>query len=78
MVISWKKNKDATGYEIMASPKKKFNRKTLSREYKKVTSRSISGWKSKTKYYVRVRAYKKIGKTKYYGAWSNVRSARVK
>ena len=78
MVISWKKDKDATGYQVMASPKKKFNSGTFSHEYKKVTSRSIKGWRSKKKYYVRVRAYKKVGKTKYYGEWSKVKAVKVK
>ncbi len=78
MIVSWKKNKDATGYRVMISQKKNFTRGTFKREYKKVTSGTIRHWKSKTKCYVRVQAYKKVGKTKYYGAWSNVKSVRVK
>ncbi len=77
--ISWKKDKSVTGYEIYVSPKKDFSRETIKRIYKKNTvSKTISGWKSKRKYYVKIRGYKKIGKTKYYGAWSNVRKVKIK
>jgi hypothetical protein len=34
--------------------------------------------KSKTKYDVRIRAVTTIGKTKYIGAWSPVKRAKVK
>ncbi len=77
--ISWKKDKSVTGYEIYVSPKKDFSRETIKRTYKKNTvSKTISGWKSKRKYYVKIRGYKKIGKTKYYGAWSNVKKVKIK
>ena len=77
--ISWKKDKKVTGYEIYVSPKKDFSRETIKRNYKKNTvSKTISGWRSKRTYYVKIRGYKKIGKSKYYGAWSNVKKVKVK
>ena len=79
MKISWKKDKKVTGYEIYVSPKKDFSRETIKRNYKKNTvSKTISGWKSKRTYYVKIRGYKKIGKVKYYGAWSSVKKVKVK
>lgn len=45
---------------------------------KSVNKMSIVGVQSKKTYYVKVRAYKKVGKTKYYGAWSEVKSAKIK
>ncbi len=79
MKISWKKDKTVTGYEIYVSPKKDFSRGTIKRTYKKNTvSKTIIGWKSKKTYYVKIRGYKKIGKVKYYGAWSNVKKVNVK
>ncbi len=79
MKISWKKDKKVTGYEIYVSPKKDFSRETIKRNYKKNTvSKTISGWKSKRTYYVKIRGYKKIGKAKYYGAWSSVKKVKVK
>ncbi|MDR1151589.1 MAG: fibronectin type III domain-containing protein, partial [Bifidobacteriaceae bacterium] len=44
----------------------------------KVKSGIITGLKSKTKYDVRVRAVTTIGKTKYVGAWSAAKRAKVK
>ena len=77
--ISWKKDKKVTGYEIYVSPRKDFSRETIKRNYKKNTvSKTISGWRSKRTYYVKIRGYKKIGKVKYYGAWSNVKKVKVK
>ena len=29
-------------------------------------------------YYVKIRAYKKVGKTKYYGEWSKVKKVKIK
>ena len=34
--------------------------------------------KAKKRYYVRIRTYKQAGKTKYYSAWSTVKSAKTK
>ena len=31
----------------------------------------------KKKYYVKIRAYKKVGKTKYYGEWSRVNTVKI-
>ncbi len=44
----------------------------------KTTSATIKKLKGGKKYYVRVRTYKTVGKTKYYSAWSNVKNAKVK
>ncbi len=79
MKISWKKDKTVTGYEIYISLKKDFSRGTIRKTYKKnMASNAISGWKSKKTYYVKIRGYKKIGKSKYYGDWSNVKRVKVK
>lgn len=77
--ILWRKDKSVTGYEVYVSPKKDFSRKTIRRVYKKNTvSKTITGWKSRRTYYIKVRAYKTIGKNKYYGPWSNVKKVKVK
>lgn len=79
MKILWKKDKSVTGYEAYASPKKDFSSKTRRQIYKKNTvSRLISGCESKKTYYVKIRAYKTIGKNKYYGPWSNVKKVKIK
>lgn len=79
IALSWKKNKSASGYEIYVSTKKDFSSNTIKRSYKKSTlSKTISGWRSKQTYYVKVRTYKKVGKTRYYGAWSNIKKVKVR
>ena len=86
------KNKDqVTGYQISYSYKKNFKGqkvKTLKKfKYKKIkvkrkkytiVSYKVKGLKKKKTVYVRVRAYKQIGKTKVYGKWSSVKKVKIK
>ena len=77
--ITWKKDGSITAYQIYISKRKDFNKDTKQNTYSmKKTSTTVSGWKSKTTYYVKIRSYKTVGKTKYYGAWSSVKSIKVK
>lgn len=39
---------------------------------------NVSKLKAKKKYYVRVRAYKTVNGTKYYGAWSKTKTVKTK
>lgn len=86
------KNKDqVTGYQINYSYKKNFKGqkvKTLKKfKYKKIkvkrkkytiTSYKVKGLKRKKTVYVRIRAYKQVGKTKVYGKWSSVKKVKIK
>lgn len=86
------KNKDqVTGYQISYSYKKNFKGqkvKDLKKfKYKKIkvkrkkytiTSYKVKGLKRKKTVYVRVRAYKQVGKTKVYGKWSRVKKVKIK
>ena len=86
------KNKDQiTGYQISYSYKKNFKGqkvKTLKKfKYKKIkvkrkkytiTSYKVKGLKRKKTIYIRVRAYKQVGKTKVYGKWSSVKKVKIK
>lgn len=86
------KNKDqVTGYQISYSYKKNFKGqkvKTLKKfKYKKIkvkrkkytiVSYKVKGLKKKKTVYVRVRAYKQVGKTKVYGKWSSVKKVKIK
>lgn len=77
--VSWKKDKKASGYEITYSTKKSFKgKKTLVIKNNKTTSKIIKKLTSKKKYFVKVRSYKQIGKTKTYGAYSKVKTVKVK
>ncbi|MCD8015658.1 MAG: Ig-like domain-containing protein [Lachnospiraceae bacterium] len=79
ITVKWKKASKASGYQIQYSTSKTFasgnKTKKVSGGSKK--SVSISGLKSGTTYYVRIRAYKKVfGKT-YYSAWSTKKSVKT-
>ena len=77
--VSWKKDKKASGYEITYSTKKSFKgKKTIVVKSNKTTSKVVKKLTSKKKYFVKVRSYKQVGKTKTYGAYSKVKTVKVK
>lgn len=74
---SWRKV-TATGYEMQVSTSSKFTKKTtkiLKTNKVNVTAKNL---KAKKKYYVRVRAYTKSGKTVSYSSWSNKKTVKTK
>ena len=74
-----KKSTQTTGYEVQYSTSKKFKSAKVKKiKSYKTTSLTIKSLKAKKTYYVRVRAYQKVGKKTYYGKWSAVKSAKVK
>lgn len=77
--VSWKKDKKASGYEITYSTKKSFKgKKTIVVKSNKTTSKVVKKLTSKKKYFVKVRSYKQVRKTKTYGAYSKVKTVKVK
>lgn len=77
--VSWKKDKNASGYEITYSTNKSFKgKKTIVVKSNKTTSKVVKKLTSKKKYFVKVRSYKQVGKTKTYGAYSKVKTVKVK
>ncbi len=68
VVCSWKKLGGVSGYELYYSTKKNSGYKKVT-VTKKLTATKNNLTKGK-RYYFRVRAYKKVGKKYYYGAWS--------
>ena len=81
LTVKWaKQTKETTGYQIQYTTDAKFKKsiktKTISKN--KTTSASLGNLKSKKKYYVRIRTYKKVGSEKYYSLWSKVKKATVK
>ena len=78
---TWKKQTTkTTGYQIQVATDSKFtkNIKKVTVSKNKTTSTIIKKLGSKKKYYVRVRTYKTVGKTKYYSAWSKSKTIKVK
>ena len=79
VVVKWKKNTKATGYQIQYSTKKSFaNAKTLTVKGSGKSSYTISKLAKNTKYYVRVRAYYNKSSVKSYTSWSGTKTAKVK
>lgn len=78
MKVTWKKAADVSGYEVTYSLQKsmkKVKTKTVSAGKKAVVIKKL---KSGKKYFVKVRAFKTVNGTKYYGGYSKVMKVAVK
>ena len=73
---TWKKTSGNTGYQIQYATNAKFSGAKVKNTTR--TNYTIKGLKSKGRYYVRVRTYKKVGGKYWYSGWSNVRNIRIK
>lgn len=79
VTIKWKKISGASGYELNHSKNKSFKKagpNKIKLKKKKIKD-TISSWPSGV-WYVRLRAYKKVGGKKIYGKWSDVKKIKVK
>ena len=78
--VSWKKDKNVSGYEIKYSTSSKFTRKTTKtvKAGKKSTGVTVKKLKSRKKYYVKLRSYKTINGKKYYSSYSSTKSIKTK
>lgn len=77
LLVTWKRDTKCTGYQIQISTSKNFKSGVKKATIKKnsTTSKTFTKLKSNSKYYMRIRAYKKINKkTTYYGPWSQTSS----
>ncbi len=78
--VKWKKVSGVTGYQVQYSTSSKFSSKTsktATAKKDKTTAKTVSGLRSKTKYYVRVRTIKPAVKKKY-SSWSSAKSVTTK
>lgn len=79
LTVTWKKDKNVSGYQIKIATKKSFKgAKTYTVKSYKTYKKVIKKLKANKKYFVKVCAYKTVGKSKVYGAYSAVRSCKVK
>ena len=78
--VKWKKGSGINGYEIQYARNSKFtkSRKTVKVKKPGTVSRKITKLKPKTKYYVRIRAYKTVSGKKYCSKWSKPKAVRTK
>lgn len=83
LTVKWSKQaaKMATttinGYEIQYSTNAKFasNTKSVKVSGVNTVTKKITGLKGNTKYFVRIRTFKKVGTKVFYSAWSAVKNA---
>jgi|GEM_PF-2852172 len=80
ITVQWKKDSQATGYQIQYSTSSSFKSGNSTKLVNKNTTvkKTLTSLKSGKKYYVRVRSYKTISGKKVYGAWSAKKSVTVK
>ena len=77
---SWKKDSQADGYQLEYCTNKTFSKtaKTVRVAGGAETSYTITKLTSGKNYYVRIRAYKKVGNSNWYSEWSAAKSVKVK
>ncbi len=80
ITVKWARDSKASGYQISYADNKKFKKaQSVYVKSKKTIAKTVTKKLSPgKKYYVKVRAYKTVGKTKLYGSYSSVKSVRVK
>ena len=67
------------GYEIEYGLKKDCSDgTTVTVDSGDTATMTVVGLNAKTKYYARIRAYRRIGKKTYFSAWSKARGVRIK
>lgn len=70
---------NCSGYQVQYSLKKNMSKaKTKTISGAKTINATIKKLKKKKKYYVRVRAYISVGKTKVYSGWSEIKNVKTK
>jgi hypothetical protein len=79
LLVTWKKAKGVTGYKIQYSMNKKFKKsKTKTVNKGSITTITIKKLKTKKKYYIRIRTYKKVNGKIYQSNWSKPMSKKTK
>ena len=70
--------KDVGGYQIQVSQKRNMKSAVTYTSKAGSNRRTINKLKSKTKYYVRVRGYRRASSKMHYGSWSKARAVSIK
>lgn len=78
LTINIKKNSNASNYQIQYATNKDFTDKVSINVSASSLSNVLKNLKAKKKYYIRIRAYKKIDGVKYYSVYSDIKSATTK
>lgn len=80
MKVYWSKDKYVSGYQVVIAKDKKFKKgkKTYKISKNKYTSKTIKKLSKKKYYYVKMRSYKKVGRTYYYSNYSKIKRVKIK
>ena len=79
LVVTWRWFVSQDGFEVQSALNKSFTKKKKTKRYDLYAERvKLRGLKRKKTYYVRVRAFKKVGTEKVYGKWSITKKSKVK
>lgn len=78
LTVRWKKVKNISGYQIQFSTSKNFKGAKTVKASAKAVSGTAKKLKSKKKYYVRIRTFKKAYGQTVYSGWSKVKQVKVK
>lgn len=76
--VHFSRSFNATGYQIQYATNSKFKGKSVKKISTKNLSKTIKKLKGKKKYYVRVRAYKKVSGKTVFSSWSETKSVITK
>ncbi|MCO7121697.1 leucine-rich repeat protein [Ihubacter massiliensis] len=78
--VGWVRDKKVTGYQVVIAQNRKFHKgkKSALITKNKTTSKTFKKLRRDKTYYYKVRAYKQVGKTKIYGAYSKTKRIKVK
>ena len=76
--VKWKKVSGSTGYQIVYSTSKNFKSAKSAYVSSSKAYKTLSSLKSGKTYYFKVRAYKKVSGKTVYGAYSTVKSKKIK
>ncbi len=79
LIVTWRWFVSQDGFEVQYALNKSFTKKKKTKRYDLYAERvKLRGLKRKKTYYVRVRAFKKVGTKKVYGKWSITKKCKVK
>ncbi len=81
LTVTWSKLSGADGYQLYLSTSKKFTSKATKKvtvKKGKTVKTTVKSLKKNKKYYVKLRGYKTVNDKKVYGAFSEVKSVKIK